>query len=430
LQPDDLMELRTRDGIGSNESMRILQLNIDQLGTGADRCARELYEELPKLGVESAMWVSGRAPGTPSGVRTIQFPWERYLAPLEAFPDLTDWRHRGSIAALRSISSKKFDLVHIHNIHSGWISIRAVRELTERFPCVWTLHDEWAPKRGLTYDLTGKMSPSDVKRLSHGPIRYIPYHRYHENYKWRRTRKFLDHSMPQPRAVICPSQYMAGLARSSGVFPRSEIVHIPNGTRMLDLPEKNMDSGEAKVALGLRADRPTLLMISADLAQAHKGIGLGVTAIKEVGSRRDIQVVLLGNSAQTIRELIRPIPAVCLHARDDATLARAYRAADITLLPSLGENLPYVALESLACGTPIVCFAIGGMPEIIGQNERGMLCRGIDALEMSNHLEFLLSHPEIRGTMACEGIKWVRDHCGMTEYLQTITGVYRRVLPS
>jgi glycosyltransferase involved in cell wall biosynthesis len=414
--------------LGSNESMRVLQLNIDHSGTGADRCSRELYEELPKLGVETAMWVSGRNPGTPPEVREIQFRWEKYLTPLEAFPDLTDWRHRGSIAALRSISSKQFDLVHIHNVHSGWMSIRALRELTERFPSVWTLHDEWAPTRGLTYDLTGKMSPSDVKRLSHGPIRYIPYHRYHENYKWRRTRHFLDRYMPQPKVVICPSEYMAGLARSSGVFPRSEIVHIPNGTRMLGMPESTIDRAEAKAALGLSMDRPALLMISADLAQAHKGIGLGVAVIKEAGAHRDIQVVLLGNSAQTIKELIRPIPAVCLLARDDATLARAYRAADITLLPSLGENLPYVALESLACGTPLICFAIGGMPEIIGQNERGILCRNIDALEMSSHVEFLLSHPEIRRTMACEGVKWVRDNCGMTDYLQAITAVYRRVL--
>lgn len=408
--------------------MRVLQLNIDHSGTGADRCARELYEELPKLGVETAMWVRGRTAGTPPGVRGIQYRWEKYLAPLEALPDLTDWRHRGSIAALRSVSSTEFDLIHIHNIHSGWMSIRAVRELTERFPCVWTLHDEWAPKRGLTYDLTGKMSSADVKRLSHGPIRYLPYHRYHENYKWRRTRKFLDRCLPQPRVVICPSQYMAGLARSSAVFPHAEIVQIPNGTRMLDLPETTMDREAAKAALGLRRDRPAILMISADLAQAHKGIGLGVAAIQGAAALREIQVILLGNSAPAIQDRIRPIPAVCLQARDDATLARAYRAADITVLPSLGENLPYVALESLACGTPLIGFAIGGMPEIIGQNERGILCRSIDAVEMCSHVEFLLARPQIRGAMGGEGVKWVRDHCGMRGYLQEITAVYKRVL--
>src|SRR5260370_28883376 len=189
------------------------------------------------------------------------------------------------------------------------------------------------------------------------------------------ARHFLDGYMPQPKVVICPSEYMAGLARSSGVFPRSEIVHIQNGTRMLGMPESTMDRAEAKAALGLSTDRPALLMISADLAQAHKGIGLGVAVIKEAGAHRDIQVVLLGNSAQTIKDLVRPIPAVGLLARDDATLARSYRAADINLLPCLGENLPYIALESLACGTPPICFSIGGMPEIIGQNYSELFCR-------------------------------------------------------
>jgi hypothetical protein len=63
------------------------------------------------------------------------------------------------------------------------------------------------------------------------------------------------------------------------------------------------------------------------------------------------------------------------------------------------------------------------MPEIIGQ--RGILC-AISILGNASHLEFLLS--QIRGTMAVEGVKWVRDNCGMTDYLQAITAVYRRVL--
>jgi glycosyltransferase involved in cell wall biosynthesis len=408
--------------------MRVLQLNIDYSGTGADRCARELYEELPKLGIETTMWVSRRRASLPRPVRAIQQGWERYLTPLEAFPDLTDWRHRGSIAALRSISSKDFDLVHIHNIHSGWISLRAIRDLTERFPCVWTLHDEWAPKRGLTYDLTGKMSPAHVKQLSHGLIRHVPYHRYHENYKWRRTRNFLDKQMPQPKIVICPSQYMADLAQEAGVFPHSHIVHLPNGTRMLDIPESTMDRAKAKAMLGLSPNRPTILMVSADLAQAHKGIGLGAAAIKAVGNRRDVEVILLGKSADALKQLLHPISTVCLQASDDATLAAAYRAADVTLLPSLGENLPYVALESLACGTPLVSFAIGGMPEIIGHNDRGIVCGAIDPVEMSTHLEHLLSHPGVRASMGEQGYQWVRSHCAMAQYLQEIAAVYKRAL--
>src|SRR5436305_1751320 len=128
--------------------MRVLQLNMSYWGTGADRAARELYEHLPGAGVESGMWVADPRPNDPPALRVLRPRWERALMPLEAVPDLTDWRHFGSSAALRTISDRDWDLVHIHNIHSGTFSIRAVHELAARFPCVWTMHDEWAPTLG------------------------------------------------------------------------------------------------------------------------------------------------------------------------------------------------------------------------------------------------------------------------------------------
>jgi glycosyltransferase involved in cell wall biosynthesis len=410
--------------------MRVLQINIQHSGTGADRCARELFEGLPDLGVQTAMWVSDPPAGDPANVRAIRFPWERMLFPLEAFPDLTDWRHRGAITSLRSISKEEFDLVHLHIIHSGWISIRAVHELTKRIPCVWTLHDEWAPKRGMTYDLTGKITSSEVKQLSRGPIRYLPYHRYHENFKWRRTREFLDKWMPEPRVVVCPSLYMVHLAESSGVFPRSEIVHIPNGTRMTDVPNATMDRADAKRSFGLSPDRPVVLMISADLAQAHKGIDLGIKAIRGVDAKPPLQTLLLGRSGQQISEAILPLQSASIFAKDDATLARAYRAADVTMIPSLGENFPYIALESLACGTPLVAFPVGGLPEIIGNNERGIVCSAIDSKEMARHLGYLINNPAIKQEMGGRGVRWVRETCSMTAYLTAVVRLYERVLSS
>jgi glycosyltransferase involved in cell wall biosynthesis len=397
-------------------------------GAGADRCARELYEDLPAQGVESSMWVSERRPADPPEILGLKRAWERFVAPLEAFPDLTDWRHRGSISFLNSISHRDFDLVHIHNIHSGSFSIKAVRELTNRFPCVWTLHDEWAPKLGLTYDLTGKISPARVKELSRGPIRYIPYHRYHENYKWRRTRDFLREWLPQPRFVICPSRYMADLANESGVFPRSGIVHIPNGTRMCDIAGAHIDRAKARHGLGLDPNRPVVLMISADLAQAHKGIDLGIAALRAVRAPWQPQLLLLGPSGTTVAKNIAPLEAICISISDDDALARAYRAADLTVIPSLGENFPYVGLESLACETPIVSFAIGGMSELTGANERGFACETLDPAEMARHIEFLLSNASARNKMGQAGASWVRNVCGMSGYLKSVVRTYQEAL--
>jgi glycosyltransferase involved in cell wall biosynthesis len=408
--------------------MRVLQLNMQYQATGADRCARELHEELPSLGIKSSLWVGRRGPGDPSSVRPLQAPWEWILSPLEAFPDLTDWRHRGSIRSLSSITRQDFDLVHIHNIHSGTFSIRAVHDLALRLPSAWTLHDEWAPKLGLTYDLTGKLSPWDVKQLSRGPIRHIPYHRYHENYKWRRTRKFLKKWMPQPKVVICPSHYMAMLAETSGVFPNASILQILNGTRFPGFAESTMDRDQAKSSFGIPAGRPVVLMVSADLAQAHKGVSLGIAALRGI-DRKDMHLILVGRCSEQIAEALRAvISSVCVFSFDDLVLARAYRAADVTLIPSLGENLPYVALESLACATPVVAFPIGGMPEIIGRNERGIVCGSLDALEMAQHIRHLNDDPTLRREMGNRGAAWVQQNCGMATYLKHIVGAYELAL--
>lgn len=411
--------------------MRVTQLNIQSRGTGADRCARELFDRLPGLGVPSRLWVSRRAESDPPGVDVIGRAYERWLAPLEAFPDLTDWRHRGSIVSLRSLGPPSCDLLHAHILHSGWASIRAVHEVCERMPVVWTLHDEWAPKLGLTYDLSGKITPSEVKALSHGPLRWIPYHRYHENYKWRRTRAFLRQWLPQPRVVLCPSRYLLNLTERSGVFRESELVHLPNGVVMPELAESTGDREQARARFGIPPHRKVVLMISADLAQAHKGIGLGLEALRALRALHapgDLHLLLLGARAQRVAREVPELSVTCAETHDDREIAQAYRAADVTLIPSLGENLPYVALESLACETPIVAFPIGGMREIAGEDERGLIADGLDPLALTRLLRRLLADAEERARLGRNGRAWVRAECDMESYLRRVVDIYRGAL--
>ena len=59
-------------------------------------------------------------------------------------------------------------------------------------------------------------------------------------------------------------------------------------------------------------------------------------------------------------------------------MALGYSAADITILPSLEDNLPNVILESLACGTPVVAFDNGGISDVVIDNVTGLLCESAD----------------------------------------------------
>jgi glycosyltransferase involved in cell wall biosynthesis len=76
-----------------------------------------------------------------------------------------------------------------------------------------------------------------------------------------------------------------------------------------------------------------------------------------------------------------------------AELASRYRAAAICVIPSLWENCPYVALEAMACGTPIVATRTGGIPEVVADGITGLLAEAGDAVGIANAICSLLENP-------------------------------------
>ena len=72
-------------------------------------------------------------------------------------------------------------------------------------------------------------------------------------------------------------------------------------------------------------------------------------------------------------------------------MAEAYSAADICLVPSLSENLPYVALESILCKTPVLAFNTGGMKDIVTHKVNGYLANKFDVKDLISGVNYLVS---------------------------------------
>lgn len=76
---------------------------------------------------------------------------------------------------------------------------------------------------------------------------------------------------------------------------------------------------------------------------------------------------------------------------DDTTLNLAYNACDVFITPSLAENLSNAIMESLACGTPVVAFDIGGNGDMIQHKSNGYLARSHDSKDLAQGIEWILN---------------------------------------
>ena len=81
-------------------------------------------------------------------------------------------------------------------------------------------------------------------------------------------------------------------------------------------------------------------------------------------------------------------------------LADWYRAADLTMVPSYSESFGLVAVESQACGTPVVAAGVGGLRTAVLDQVSGVLVDGHDPAQYARVLRDLIAHPERRGELS------------------------------
>jgi len=85
-----------------------------------------------------------------------------------------------------------------------------------------------------------------------------------------------------------------------------------------------------------------------------------------------------------------------LGRRDQETLHRYYAAADVVVMPSHYESFGMVALEAMACGTPVIATDVGGLSQLVRDGETGFLVPGMDAVALAERLGQVLSDKELR----------------------------------
>ncbi len=178
--------------------------------------------------------------------------------------------------------------------------------------------------------------------------------------------------------VVSTERERGDLARLYGL-PPGKVRVVPAG---VDLEMfRPMDREESRRRLGLPQER--IILAVAQRIEPLKGLDVIIEALAIMDGRENTRFVIVGGDESSASEIARlQSLAQRLGVGDRVTFTGAvrqdelpayYSAANVCVLPSYYESFGLAALESLACGAPVVSASVGGPMSFIAEGENGFL---------------------------------------------------------
>jgi glycosyltransferase involved in cell wall biosynthesis len=389
----------------SERPIRVLSVCTSDSNGGAARAAYRIHQAVRDLGVDSQMFVKQKGTDDPTVLTVDDFiphhalyrgydwirnkaknKWQHYQwgkYPVREPYFLSDLRSIDIGGALRKID---YDILHLH-----WINLRflPLERLPKDKPIVWTLHDSWpfCSICHLPFDCPGYRAECGKCPALHSQDPKDLSHRI-----WCEKKRIYD---KLDLHIVTPSRWMAGNAQSSSLLGGRDIRVIPNGIdtnlyapgdRLEACKKLHLDPGKKHILFGAMnvKDDP------------NKGFRYLQEAIGHLAVRLDFpaELIIFGSNIPVSGD-ISGVPVINLGLlKDSGLIIDVYRAADVTVVPSLSENLSCTIMESLACGTPVAAFDIGGNGDLIGHQKNGWLAREKDSDDLADGIRWCLHNKE------------------------------------
>jgi glycosyltransferase involved in cell wall biosynthesis len=216
--------------------------------------------------------------------------------------------------------------------------------------------------------------------------------------------------------IVVPSRYLADIAIGWGLEPGRVEVLVNPAPPPVDVEPAELEPGTF-VFVG-RLTRQKTLRVALEALARVPAARLALVGDGPLRTELEIAAGELGVADRTRFVGALPRPGVL------AYLAGA-RAA---LLTSDWENLPHAAVEALAVGTPVVSTAVGGVPEVVHDDENGLLVEAGDVVGVAAALQRLLEDDALRARLAAaarpsvEAISRDRIYCRLEEVLAAAAG--------
>jgi glycosyltransferase involved in cell wall biosynthesis len=146
---------------------------------------------------------------------------------------------------------------------------------------------------------------------------------------------------------------------------------------------------------------------------------VGADGVDESGRSWRSRILTLVPAEQQGRVAFEQVPR--------AELVERYRTASLCVVPSTWENFPYVALEAMASGTPVVATRTGGLPEIVRHGRTGLLVSAEDPQGLADAICELMKDPKRLAEMGVESRRVAEHSFSASKVAEQMIAMYREV---
>ncbi len=409
----------------------VLQINSEDSGGGANQVVRQIHNELSDR-FTTLMLVENRRSFDP---RVFQFSedhnnfyrWYFYFSSVGS--EMVGLQYKGAKYLLnrdyRFLSKhpayQKADIVHLHNLHGNYFDLDVLPQVCKEKKVVWTLQDCWA--------ITGHCPiVVDCNRWSSGQCKSDCNHHtcqipiLFDTYDLFLSKK-ADLYSRSDFQLVTASHWLAKMV-SKSILKNHPVKVIHNGADTRIFRPQNKDL--ARRILNLPTNRRIFLFAANfGLDNPWKG-GKFISELVNHPDMSDVLFVTLGNAKESRGDRAWNLPFIT----DRNIMSTYYNSADVFLYPSLADTCPLTVIESMACGTPVVSFSTGGIPEIITHKSDGYLDATKSTRGLLNGIEYLFSGSNRYQNIRSNAVKKIKESFSLDLMISKYSKIYSDLLQS
>ena len=393
--------------------MRVNQL-CSYVGGGAGMAARRLHESLLAADVQSRFWYWKLHKDIEIDDTFQEMTWanQKLSGPRRTIERVVTkvrksiFRHQVKRASAgRSSRYEMFSPAYLPNrtpldhdfVHGDILQLHWVSDLIDHksffasipdsLPIVWTLHDMNPFSGGCHYAngcekyATGCESCPQLANPSQRDL------------SARSFRIKLYALQSKNLHVVTPSHWLQREARRSRVFAGAksfQTIHNGLDTDIYSPRERSKVRRKLKLP-----DDVTVIGFGAhSLGAQRKGFHLLLDALAKLQTETKVMGLVFGSGSVPDSDGNLPTIRTAGVVNDQRDQSDIYSAFDMVVIPSIEDNLPNIGVEAMACGTPVIAFDTGGIPDYVHPNETGLLANVGDSDDLARQISWLVDRPE------------------------------------